>query len=151
MMTKVLSLFAALAMLPAAAPAPTGTLTIEVDNLRNAKGRVHVDLCDEAHFLRDNCPISTGVPTRSPVTTIVLHDVPPGRYAAQLFHDENMNDKADRALFGLPKEGIAFSRDAPIRLSPPRWSDAVIEVRPGAQATRVRMRYFIGASGPAAH
>ena len=144
MMTKLLPLLA-LAALPAAAPAPTATLTIEVTGLHNAHGRVHVDLCDERRFLGDHCPISLAVPARAPVTTLVLHDVPPGLYAAQLFHDENTNDKADRGLFGLPKEGLAFSRDAPIKLSPPRWADAVVEVRPGAQAIRVRMRYGLGA------
>jgi uncharacterized protein (DUF2141 family) len=142
-MTMLLALLAA-AVLPAAPPAPA-TLTIQVDNVRNARGRVHVDLCDEARFLHENCPISLAVPARAPVTVLVLHDVPPGRYAAQLFHDENVNNKADRGLFGLPKEGLAFSRDAPIKLAPPRWSDAVVEVRPGAQAIRVRMRYGLGA------
>jgi uncharacterized protein (DUF2141 family) len=144
MMTKLLPLLA-FAALPAAAPAPTATLTIEVTGLHNAKGRVHVDLCDERRFLGDNCPISLAVPARAPVTVLVLHDVPPGRYAAQLFHDENMNDKADRGLFGLPKEGLAFSRDATIKLAPPRWADAVVEVKPGAQTIRVRMRYGLGA------
>jgi uncharacterized protein (DUF2141 family) len=144
-MTKALFLLAALAAPPAAAPVPAATLTIEVDGLHNARGRVHVDLCDEHRFLREDCPISLAVPARAPVTVLVLHDVPPGRYAAQLFHDENMNDKADRGLFGLPKEGLAFSRDAPIKLSPPRWSDAAVDVRPGAQTIRVRMRYGLGA------
>ena len=146
-MTKLLPLLLACAALPAAAPvsAPAGTLTIEVTGLHNAKGRVHVDLCDQRRFLGDNCPISLAVPARAPLTTLVLQGVPPGLYAAQLFHDENMNDKADRGLFGLPKEGLAFSRDATIKLAPPRWADAVVEVKPGAQTIRVRMRYGLGA------
>ena len=39
----------------------------------------------------------------------------PGVYAAQAFHDENMNDKVDRNVLGLPTVGIGFSNDAPFR------------------------------------
>lgn len=145
-------MIAALALaLSLAAAVPGATLTIEVTDVRNAKGRIHVDLCDERRFLKEDCPVSLAVPARTPVTVLVLQSVPAGRYAAQLFHDENMNDKADRGLLGLPKEGLAFSRDAPIRLAPPRWSDAVVELRPGAQMIKVRMRYGLGALSLAAH
>ena len=39
-----------------------------------------------------------------------------GRYAVQAFLDENGNGEVDRALFGIPKEGVGFSNDAKIRL-----------------------------------
>lgn len=144
---------ALLLMLPlvmaAAAPVPDGgTLTIHVTNLRNAKGRVHVDLCPQASFLKDGCPFAASAPTQVPVTTLVVRGIPPGRYAAQLFHDENGNDKMDRGLFGIPKEGFAFSRDAPIRMSPPKWAEAEFGVTGAAQTIQVKMRYYLGTPGP---
>lgn len=148
-------LLLAAALLPAAAPpaAPevaAGTLTIRVANVRDGRGLVHVDLCDQARFLRDDCPYAASAPAQSPVTTVVVRGVPPGRYAAQLFHDENANGRTDRNFLGIPKEGIAFSRDAPIRLSPPKWADAQFAYPGGAQAIAVRMRYFLGPAGPQA-
>ena len=143
----------ALSLATAAAPAPApateaNTLTIRVTNLRNTKGRVHVDLCTQATFLKDGCPFSASAPAQAPVTVVVVKGVAPGHYAAQLFHDENANDKMDRALFGIPKEGFAFSRDAPIRMSPPKWAEAEFGYAGGGQAMQVKMRYMLGATGP---
>ena len=75
---------------------------------------------------------------------------PAGHYAVQAFHDENANGKVDRALFGIPKEGIGFSNDAPIHLSPPKWADAVFAFDGGDQVIALKMRYMLGASGPRA-
>lgn len=150
-MSKALFLLAAPFVLTAAAPAPVpdgNTVTIRVTNVRSAKGRLHVDLCSPATFLKDGCPYSASAPAQSPVTTVVVRNVPPGHYAAQLFHDENGNDKMDRGLFGIPKEGVAFSHDALKGMSPPKWSDAEFVYPGGAQATQVRMRYFLGQPGP---
>ena len=155
-MTRLPVPLAACLVLLAAAPPPplppadTGSLAIRVGNVRNARGLVHVDLCDQGRFLHDDCPFAASVPARSPVTTVVVHGVPPGRYAAQLFHDENANGRTDRNFLGIPKEGIAFSRDAPIRLSPPKWADAQFAYPGGAQDIAVRMRYFLGPAGPKA-
>lgn len=135
--------------MPAAVAAPPAAVMIDVDNVRNARGRVHVDLCPEAKFLSDDCALSGDAPARPGTTVVMVLNVPPGRYAAQVFHDENNNHKVDRALFGIPKEGIGFSRDAPISLGPPKWRDAVFEHRQDGQVIRLKMRYYLGAKGPA--
>ncbi|WP_267382955.1 DUF2141 domain-containing protein [Sphingomonas sp. GC_Shp_6] len=135
----------------AAAPAPEGTLTVRVGNVRNANGRVHVDICPEARFLKDGCPYSGAAPAVAGTTVVVVHGVAPGRYAIQAYHDENRNDKVDRNFLGLPKEGVGFSNDAKIVLFPPRapqWADAKFDFAGPAQTTMLNLRYFIGASGP---
>lgn len=140
---------AALLLATAAAPvAESGTVTFHVTNLRNARGRVHVDLCPQVNFLKDNCPYAASAAAETPVTTVVIRGVVPGRYAAQLFHDENGNDRMDRGLFGIPKEGFAFSRDAPIHMSPPKWDEAQFTFPGGTQSMQVKMRYFLGPPGP---
>jgi uncharacterized protein (DUF2141 family) len=138
----------ALAPLVLIGAAPTTTLTVEVANVRNASGVVHVDVCPQARFLKEDCPYSAEAPARAGVTAIVVPGVPAGRYAVQVSHDENRNHKVDRALFGIPKEGIGFSRDAPIRMSPPKWEDAQFDLAGARQTVRLRMRYMLGASGP---
>ena len=150
-MPKPLFLLAApfAALVIGAAPSPDGgTLTIRVTNVRNDKGRLHVDLCPQASFLKDGCPFSASAPAQSPVTTLVVRNVTPGHYAAQLFHDENGNEKLDRGLFGIPKEGVAFSHDALKGMAPPKWADAEFAYAGGAQVTQVRMRYYLGTPGP---
>lgn len=135
---------------PASADSDTGTLHVVVDNVRGAKGRVHVDLCTEGQFLKD-CPLAANAPARPGLSTVTLTGVRPGRYAAQVFYDENANGKVDRALFGIPKEGVGFSRDARIKLGPPKWQDAVFDYDGSEQTIRLRLRYFSGPdyTGPA--
>jgi len=134
----------------AIAPAPTGNLTVRVTNVRNARGYVHIDICPQASFLQDNCPYAASMPARPGVTIVTAHGLPAGRYAVQAFHDENDNHKVDRALFGIPREGIGFSNDAPIRLGPPKWADAVFTFNGTDQTIELKTRYFLGPSGPAA-
>ena len=53
-----------------------------------------------------------------------FEDIPPGRYAIAVVHDENMNGKLDTSRFGIPTEGYGFSNDARALLGPPSFSAA---------------------------
>lgn len=126
---------------PPVAAAPATAIEVVVSNVRNARGRVHVDICHRETFL-DECPWWGEAPAVKGVTVVVVHNVPPGRYAAQGFHDENGNGKVDRGLFGIPKEGVGFSNDAKIRMAPPKWDEAAFEHGAAAQRIGFTMRYF---------
>ena len=128
---------------PAAADTGGGTLHVVIDNVRGSQGRVHVDLCTEQQFLKD-CPVAADAPAHPGASIVTLSGLRPGRYAAQVFYDENANRKVDRALFGIPKEGVGFSRDARIKLGPPKWDEAVFDYDGREQTIRLRLRYFIG-------
>jgi uncharacterized protein (DUF2141 family) len=130
-------------------PAPQSDLTIRITNIRNARGEVHAEVCPQATFLREDCHYAASAPARAGVVLLTVRGIPPGRYAIQAFHDENGNHRVDRALFGIPREGVAFSNDAPIRLGPPSWADAVFAVSGGEQTIQMKTRYFTGRSGPA--
>ena len=123
-------------------------ITIAVTNVRNDRGTVRVALCPRAKFLGDDCAIHGESRAHAGVTWVTLTGVPPGDYAAQAFHDENDNGRVDRALFGVPREGVGFSRDARIVLSPPKWADAVFTHASAPQNIRFSLRYFLGRSGP---
>lgn len=129
------------------AAAPGGDLVVDVGNVRNASGRVHVDVCPQSTFLKD-CPYSAEAPARAGVTEVVVPGVPAGRYAVQATHDENGNGKVDRGLFGIPKEGVAFSRTS-VRFRAPRWDEAVFGFDGHAGRVSAKLRYFLGPSGPA--
>lgn len=139
---------AALAPILSIGAAPAGgTLRIEVANVRGDRGRVHVDICTQAQFLKD-CTIASDAPARIGVTEVTVAGLPPGHYAAQAFYDENGNGKVDRALFGIPKEGVSFSNDAKINWAPPKWDDAVFAFDGHDSTIRLKLRYFIGRNAP---
>jgi uncharacterized protein (DUF2141 family) len=127
-----------------------GSITVEVGNVRNSRGHVIVDVCPQDKFLGDGCPYHGEAPAHPGVTTVVIPHVPPGTFAAQAFHDENDNGETDRGLFGIPKEGVGFSRNARIRLGPPKWREAEFVHQARPEVIRFDLRYFMGPSGPPA-
>ena len=139
------------ALLVASAPpsgTPSGTtsgttITVAVTNVTVAQGRVHVDICPKARFLKEDCPWSGEAPAVIGTTIVTVADVPPGVYAAQAFHDRNGNHKVDRTLFGIPTEPVGFSNDAPIHMSPPKWADAAIQHGETAQTITLKLRSFL--------
>jgi uncharacterized protein (DUF2141 family) len=143
-----LSILALLAVVAAATAGSTGSISVDVSNVRNDRGMVVVDICPKDKFLDDGCPYRGAAKAHAGTTTVVINNVPAGEYAAQAFHDENDNDKVDRALFGIPKEGVGFSRDARIRFSPPKWKDAVFDHQAKPETIKFKMRYFLGKKGP---
>jgi len=149
-MRRVLLALLGLPLLAAAGTDARGVLTIDVGNVRIAKGNVHVDVCPEAQFLKDNCPWAANVRARLGDTRVTVANLPAGRYAVQAFLDENGNGEVDRALFGIPKEGVGFSNDAKIRLGPPKFAEAVFAFDGNARTIRLNLRYFMGAQGPSA-
>jgi len=64
--------------------------------------------------------------------------VRPGSYAVAAFEDRNGNGLLDTNLFGVPTEGVAFSRDARGRLGPPSFEAA--RFVHGPEATRLQLR-----------
>ena len=87
-------------------------------------------------------------PAHVGTTVVMIHGLPPGQYAVQTFHDENGNKKVDRNFIGLPREGVGFSNDAPIRMGPPKWADAMFAFNGAEQTIQLKTRYFLGQSGP---
>ena len=136
---------AAITLLAEAAP-----LTIAVANVRNDRGVVRVAVCPKDRFLADTCPWNGVAPAHHGITEVTVSGLPPGNYAVQAFHDENNNDRVDRALFGIPREGVGFSRDARIMLSPPRWRDAMFVHDAEPQRISFSLRYFLGPASPEA-
>ena len=113
----------------AASAAHAATVQVTVRNVRDARGAVLVAICTRADFLQPRCPYRGRAPARAGSVVVTIAGVPPGRYAAQAFHDENGNGRLDRNFLGLPQEGMGFSNDAKMRMGPPRFADAGFDVR----------------------
>jgi len=119
---------------------------VTVTGLRSAEGVVRACMsADAGHF--PNCrgdarSYHATVPAQKQVK-LKFTGVRPGHYAISLLHDENANGKADRAMGMVPKEGFGFSRDAKVKMGPPSFDDAAIDVGAGIQTFAVKMRYLI--------
>ncbi len=131
-----------LASLPGAVP--TAELSVDVSNLRSAKGMVRVCLtADPDNF--PACIDDADAITRSiPATTTSIHfdGLPHGAYAVAVIHDENNNHKLD-TFAGIPREGFGFSRNPTVTFGPPRFAAARFTLQSDADRQQVRMRYLL--------
>ena len=128
-----------------AGPGPSGLaaeLRVTLEEVATGAGHVMVAVCTPETFLGAGCPYTGRAPAVSGVAEVVVRGIEPGVYAVQAFHDENDNFDLDRTLLGMPKEGMGFSNDAPMRFGPPQFEDAAIDVGTGGGSTRFRLRYF---------
>lgn len=131
------------ALLGAALPEPA-TVTVDLAGLRSHKGLVQACLTADPKSFPDcqRDPHAFRQTVSAQADTIAFHQVLPGRYAIALFHDENGNGRLDKMLM-VPTEGFGFSRDAPVRFGPPRFSAAAFALGEGQMATTIRLRYIL--------
>ena len=145
-MNRIALGLAAIAALGGAAPALAGEVVITVTDLRSSKGVVRACMSKREDVFpkcnKDPAALRVVVPAAEKVV-IRFTAVKPGDYAVALLHDENNNGKADRSLGMMPKEGYGFSRDAPVKMAPPKFRDAVFSQGEGTTRITIKMRYFL--------
>ena len=126
------------------ATAPTASVEVDLTALRNTKGVIQACLTrSPSHF--PDCkadPNALKRTVRGDIRKLQFADIPAGRYAVSVIHDENANQKLD-TLVGIPREGFGFSRNPVVRFGPPRFDRVSIELPPGFTRTSVRMQYLL--------
>ena len=88
------------------------TLTVVATGLKNDKGEVQFSLYNKEGTIPDKTLSKYYKMKRVPITgttaKAVFKDLPDGRYAVSVFHDENNNGKIDKGLI-MPEEGVGLS------------------------------------------
>ena len=135
-MKRVLALVVALLVAP---PALAGDLSVRVGTLSSAEGRLIVAVCTEAEFLKV-CRLTSGVAARAGTLTVQVAAVPPGRYAVQVYHDQNGNSRLDTNMLGIPTEPYGLSRNPSTRLRAPTFEETAIDVGSAPQSLSITMR-----------
>ncbi len=118
----------ALGHVAAVAAPPCPGIHVKILDIRNSTGTVDCALFESA----DGFPVEVlhsatnvmVIKIRSSQARCDFEDIPPGRYALAVVHDENMNGKLDTNALGFPTEGYGFSNDAKAWFGAPSFSDA---------------------------
>ena len=110
----------------------TYSLTIKVKNLRYSKGVVQFAIYNKEGSIPDEKYKKYYKKDIAFITkdssTITFTNLPKGKYAINILHDENENGKVDKG-FMLPKEGIGFSNYESIGMrNRPKFSKASFEL-----------------------
>jgi uncharacterized protein (DUF2141 family) len=90
----------------------TCSLTVDVSGLRNSKGTVQFalynreDAFPDEHYKKYFKKLTGKIVNGT--STITFKNLPEGKYAVNILHDENNDGKIKKGII-LPKEGIGFS------------------------------------------
>ena len=141
-MSTRLPLWAFMAVLVTALPARAGDLIVEVTEIRNDRGLIRLALHNDPEEFPEGERFSGfDEPAKPGSIVVTMKDIPAGRYAAALLHDENRDGGMNTNFIGLPLEGFGFSRDARVLLGPPTFEAAAFEVPHEGTRITIRVRY----------
>jgi len=88
-------------------------LKVNITGLRNDVGVIRLAFFIDSESFKNETPEISKTISKKNINnnnlTVVLTDIPPGRYGVALLDDENKNDEMDYNLLGIPKEGFGFS------------------------------------------
>ncbi len=127
---KTSILLSALSLMFLYSNAQVGDISITVSSLKNGSGSVLIYLYqNEAGFPTepDRALLNAKAVIKENTCSYSFSDLPFGNYAISIVHDENGNNKLDTNFMGIPKEGIAASKNATGSFGPPKFKDAVFK------------------------
>lgn len=85
--------------------------------------------------------IGTSIRAKVGSQSTVFTQLPPGRYAVVVIHDENDNGRLDENAMGVPTEGYGFSNDAKGFLSAPSFDAAALAIGDADISTSITLIY----------
>lgn len=114
--------------------AQAGDILVTVEGIQ-ATGTVHAALVSGEQKRWPEQPLRQ---QHSDDTQLRLADLPPGRYAIQLYQDSNGNGQLDQGRRGIPLEPVGFSANPPLVNGKPSPRDSQFEH--GTADTHVHIR-----------
>jgi uncharacterized protein (DUF2141 family) len=117
---------------------------VEVQDLRHERGQLAILLFDDPNGFPKSperavrnwkFPLGKG-------RRFELGNIPKGRYALSVIHDENANARLDANPFGIPREPYGFSNNPKAVLGPPDFHEAAFELQGKALDLRVKMIHW---------
>lgn len=128
----------------AAIAGAAGTISVPVSGIKNEEGVVRCGLYSSAATFRQPGAEMKGSVAKisGGSATCSFSGVPAGTYAVAVFHAENNETEIQLGMFGKPKQGYGFSKNAGGALSPPSFDDAAVAFD-GTKASwpTIRLRY----------
>jgi uncharacterized protein (DUF2141 family) len=120
----------------------SATLKVDISGVRSSKGAIYVGLFKDPKTFLTVRGVYRWIrvrPKRGNVSC-KFRNLPKGRYAVALFHDENGNEELDLTPMGFPKEGYAISGKVGVGM--PKFKDCSFFIHPKKRyRIRLKMNY----------
>ncbi|MBD8525771.1 DUF2141 domain-containing protein [Pseudomarimonas arenosa] len=117
-------------------------LTVTVDGIDTASGTLFAQLMDsEAAWNGKAKPVGGARQVISSTDAVELRfeNLPAGRYALRLMHDENDNGKLDTNFLGMPEEAYGYSNNPDV-MRAAEFEEAAFEIGDGDTRIAVELR-----------
>ncbi|HEU5290733.1 MAG TPA: DUF2141 domain-containing protein [Cyclobacteriaceae bacterium] len=121
-----------------------GDLTVIASGIRNSNGEVNFNLFNRAdgfpsevsnalQHLRGK--ISNGT------SSVIFKNIPFGKYAIAVYHDENNDSKLNKSWYGRPTEGVGISNNAKGHFAPPTFGQAKFDFNAQSKTQLITINY----------
>jgi len=117
--------------------AQAGDILVTVDGIQ-AVGTLHAALVSAEQQRWPEQPLRQ---LRSEHGQLRWPDVPPGRYAIELFQDSNGNGQLDQSRRGIPLEPVGFSANPPLLNGKPTPRDSLFEHGTANSQLHIRLQH----------
>lgn len=116
-------------------------LTLSVTGLKPLKGDLYISLHNRPEYFQvaDSAFMKKKITVDEETESFSFENVPDGRYAIAIYHDENLNGKLEVNEMGIPREGYGFSTKNKVA-GRPKFEQAEFEVS-GNDTVDVKMIY----------
>ncbi len=105
----------------------SGTLIVNISNVKHREGNVKAVLQDRNNFLTPKFVGCIEIIPTADNTQMVFKDLPVGDYSVAIYHDLNNNNNFDRNWIGYPNEPFAVSNNLkPYKLLMPSFDEAKV-------------------------
>ena len=132
---KIMTLLAFI-LLSGYVSAQTGSIKIEIQGIVGTNGEIQIGLYNSADDFPDFEKSFKGgfAEAGNSGALYKFEDIPIGKYAIAIWHDENSDKVLNKNFFGVPKEKYGFSNNVFGSFGPPDFEDASFSVVEGETA-----------------
>jgi len=104
-------------------------LTINIGDIEQGKGHVLVGLyVGNDNFQSGKTIKHSKVKAETKNESVIFKNLADGEYAIKMYQDENDNNKLDKNMMGIPKEGYGFSNNVGM-FGQPKYKEAKFMVK----------------------
>lgn len=109
----------------------TANITLKVTNIKEVKGNINFALFKSMDGFPDSDRyfIAKSIPVDAKEFSFIIKDVPADIYAISVYQDLNKDGVLNKNMFGIPKEPYGFSNNARGKKGPPKFEDAVLQLK----------------------
>ena len=134
-------LFLLFLLFPTVENSDTGKIELKINNLKNKKGALLINLFARKEGFPDDPKQSIRSWKMQPSSAITLSNIPNGAYALVVMHDEDGDNAMTYNYLNIPKEGFGFSGYRARLLERPDFKKALFSHRYPETLIDIQLRY----------